>query len=74
MNKIILQFGLLTFFLSVIFFSRMGLSLTDLLFKSFIIFIATTVMLSIIVMIFIKAINKVSLDKKRDTTNNINGK
>ncbi len=74
MNKIILQLGMLAFFLSVIFFSRMGLPITELFFKSFVVFVATTVMLSIIIMAFIKAINKTSFEKKRDITKNLNGK
>lgn len=71
MNKIVLRLGMLTFFLSVIFFSRMGLPITELLFKSFIIFVATTILLSIIVISFIKAINKASFEKKNDTANNV---
>ena len=74
MNKIILQFGLIVFALSIIFFSWLGLSITSLLFKSFVVFVATTVMLSIVTMVFIKAINKTSFDKKSEKSNNINRK
>ncbi len=74
MNKIILQFGLLVFALSIIFFSRMDLPLPDLFFKSFVVFAATTIMLSIITMAFIKAINKTSFDKGRETSNKIDRK
>ncbi len=74
MNKIILQFGLLVFALSIIFFSWLGMSITNLLIKSFVVFIATTVMLSIVTMVFVKAINKTSFDKKNEKSNNINRK
>ena len=74
MNKIILQFGLLVFALSIIFFSWLGMSITNLLFKSFVVFVATTVMLSIVTMVFIKAINKTSYNKKNENLNNINRK
>ncbi len=70
MNKIVLNFGLLVFCLSVIFFSRMGLPLQDVLFRSFLIFVSLTVMLSIVVIIFIKAVNKVSYEKNNEITNN----
>ncbi len=70
MNKIILNFGLLVFCLSVIFFSRIGLPLQVVLFRSFLIFVSLTVMLSIIAIIFIKAVNKVSLEKKNELTKN----
>ena len=70
MNKIILNFGLLVFCLSVIFFSRVGLPIQDVLFRSFLIFVSLTVMLSVVVIIFIKAVNKVSFEKKNEITNN----
>ncbi len=70
MNKIILNFGLLVFCLSVIFFSRVGLPVQDVLFRSFLIFIAITVMLSIVVIIFIRAVNKVSYQKNDEIINN----
>ena len=70
MNKIILNFGLLVFCLSVIFFSHIGLSVQDILFRSFLIFVSLTVMLSVVVLIFIKAVNKVSFEKKNEITNN----
>jgi len=70
MNKLILNFGLLVFCLSVIFFSRVGLPIQDVLFKSFLIFILLTVMLSIIVIIFIRAVNKVAFDKNSELTKN----
>jgi hypothetical protein len=74
MNKIVLQVGLLVFCLGVIFFSRMELPVQDVLFRSFIIFVALTVLLSIIVIMFIKAVNKVSADKQNDVIENKNRK
>ncbi|NCS90395.1 MAG: hypothetical protein AUK34_05420 [Ignavibacteria bacterium CG2_30_36_16] len=73
MNKIILQFGLLVFFLAVIFFSQRGIPLQDILLKSFLIFIVLTVMLSIAAIVFMKSINKSSLDKSKELTENLTG-
>lgn len=70
MNKIVLQFGLLVFFLSVIFFSRVGLPVLQVLFRSFIVFVAATLMLGFVVIIFIKSINKTSIKKKEILENN----
>ena len=74
MNKIVLQFGILVFFLSVIFFSRMALPVQDVLFRSFLVFITTTVMVSIIVITFVKAVNKASYNKSKEISENINRK
>ena len=74
MNKIILRFGLLVFFLSIIFFSRTGLSLELVLIRSFIIFIFVTVMVSIITIIFMKSINKASSEKSEELSQNMSRK
>ena len=71
MNKIILNFGLLVFCLSIIFFSRIGLPVQDVLIRSFLIFLAVSVMLSIIALVFIRAINKTSSEKYKEITQNI---
>ena len=65
-----LQFGLLVFSLSVIFFSRIGLPVLQVLTRSFIVFVATTFMLGIIVIVFVNAINKTSYKKKEILDNN----
>ncbi|HRI47116.1 MAG: hypothetical protein KF721_04310 [Ignavibacteriaceae bacterium] len=65
MNKIILHFGLLVFFLSVIFFSQRGMSLEDVLLKSFVIFIVLTVMLNIVAILFIRSVNKTASEKSK---------
>jgi hypothetical protein len=74
MNKIILQTGLLVFFFSVIYFTQRGMALEKILLNSFAIFIILTSMLSIIVIGIIKAINKNSLNKLSDYSENLAGK
>ncbi|MCB0747059.1 MAG: hypothetical protein KDC52_17115 [Ignavibacteriae bacterium] len=66
MNKIILNIGLLLFFLSVIIFSQQGMLVQDVLLKSFIIFFVATLMLTILALSFIKAINKASIEKQKN--------
>lgn len=73
MNKIILNFGLLVFFISVIIFSQRGLFITDVLLKSFIIFFAVTLMAGLLMLVFIKAINKTSMNKEKEINENILG-
>ncbi len=63
MNKIVLNFGLLIFFLSILIFSEKGLVWNIVLLRAFIIFMVVTVMGSIFAMSFVKAINKRSLSK-----------
>lgn len=60
MNKIIFQFGLLVFFISVIFFSQKGFEILDVIVRSLTVFTAVTIMLSILALTFIKAINRTS--------------
>lgn len=66
MNKIILNVGLLIFFLSIIIFSQQGMLVEDVLLKSFIIFFVATLMLTILALSFIRAINKTSLEKHKN--------
>jgi len=66
MNKIILNIGLLLFFLSLIIFSQQGMLVEDVLIKSFIIFFIATLMLTVLELSFIRASNKVSNDKQRN--------
>lgn len=73
MNKIVFRFGLLIFFISVIIFSQNGMSLTDVLFKSFIVFFVVTVMFSILTIAFIKAINKASEERVKKVNENLIG-
>lgn len=73
MNKIVLQFGLLVFFLSIIFFSQQGLELHSVLLRSFVVFSVITTMLSIFVIIFIRAINKTAFDREKNLHDNLVG-
>lgn len=73
MNKIVLQFGLLIFFVSVIYFTQRGMAFEQILLYSFTIFILLTTMLSIILIGLIKAINKNSLHKLGDISDHLAG-
>ena len=70
MNKIVLNFGLLIFFIAVIIFSQKGMLVQDVLLRSFVIFFVVTVMFSILAITFIKAINKTSIDKQKRSNEN----
>ena len=74
MHKIILQFGLLVFALSVIFFSRLGMPVQEVLLRAFLIFIFVTVMISLIAILFIRSVNKISYTKQNELTDKIDGK
>ncbi len=63
MNKIVLNFGLLVFFIAIIIYSQQGLQIEDVLLRAFVIFVLVTVMLSILAIAFLKAINRASLEK-----------
>ncbi|HSP87902.1 MAG TPA: hypothetical protein VLN45_07195 [Ignavibacteriaceae bacterium] len=58
MNKIIVQIGLLVFFPGVLFFTRMGLSLQDILIRLIIASLVLIILLSVIELIFLKSANK----------------
>jgi len=74
MNKIVLQMGFLVFFLSLIYFGQRNLEWPDVLLRSFVMFVASTALFSVITILFMKAINKTSLKKNDDLANNISGK
>ncbi len=74
MNKIVMNVGMLFFFLSIIFFSQMNLSLIDILVRSFAIFIFLTSMLGILALVLIRSINKKSFEKGNDFSENLGGK
>lgn len=63
MNKIVLDFGLLVFFFSIIFFTQKGFPIEKILLNSFAIFVLVTTMLSLILIGIIKAINKNSFER-----------
>ena len=58
MNKVLIQFGLLIFCFSLIFFRQRGMPLQDVVLKSFIVFIALTIVLSVVTIFVFKMINK----------------
>lgn len=66
MNKLVLNIGLLIFCFSIIFFSQRQLPVTEILFKSLIIFIITTVLLSIGAYILIKSFESNDEDNHND--------
>ena len=66
MNRIILNVGLLIFFVSIIIFSQQGMLVEDILLKSFIIFFVATLMLTILALSFIRAINKASMERQKN--------
>ena len=70
MNKIVLYFGLLVFFISIIIFSQQGLQIVDVIIRSIAVFMVVTIMLSILAIAFLKAINKASMDKERHINEN----
>ncbi len=63
MNKIILHFGLLVIFLSLLFFSQQNIPIQDVLIKSFAIFIVITLMSGILVIVFFRSVSKMLYKK-----------
>ncbi|MCF6270934.1 MAG: hypothetical protein L3J41_14550 [Melioribacteraceae bacterium] len=74
MNKIVMNVGMLFFFLSIIFFSQMNLSLVDVLIRSFAIFLFLTSMLGVLAIVFIRSINKKTFEKGNELSENLSGK
>lgn len=73
MNKIVLEFGLLVFSLSLIFFSQLGLGIGQTILRAFVIFAVVTTMAGILALTFIRAINKASEEKGRRQADNLLG-
>lgn len=67
MNRIVLQIGLLIFSISIIYFSSRNIPLEDVLLRSTIIFFAFTLLVGLIVLMFMKSINKVSFEKNKES-------
>ncbi|PID62461.1 MAG: hypothetical protein CR986_01455 [Ignavibacteriae bacterium] len=65
MNKIVLNIGLLIFFVSIIIFSQQGMQIEDILIRSFIVFFVATLMLTVLALSLIKAINKTATEKNK---------
>jgi len=74
MNKIVMNVGMLFFFLSIIFFTQMNLSLLDVFIRSFVVFIFLTSMLGILALVLIRSINKKSFEKGNEFSENLGGK
>jgi multisubunit Na+/H+ antiporter MnhG subunit len=74
MNKIIVRIGALFFFLSLIFFSQLGLPIVDILVRSFVVFIFTCIVTTIIVLLLIKAASKIPEHKEEELTKNLDSK
>ena len=75
MNKIILQIGLLIFFVSIIFFAQRGLPVEQIFLRSFLVFVFVTIMLSIITILIIKSVHSKSFYKKNENlAENLGGK
>lgn len=68
MNKLVLNIGLLVFCFSIIFFSQRQLPVTEVLTKSLIIFIITTIVLSIGAYILVKSFESNDDKKPNDNT------
>jgi membrane protein implicated in regulation of membrane protease activity len=66
MNKVIINIGLLIFFISIIIFSKMKLPVEDVLIRSFAVSIVLTIMVSVIIILFIRAMNRISVSKKNE--------
>ena len=73
MNKIILNFGLLVFCIAIIIFAQQDISILDIILKSFVVFFAVTMMIGILLLVFIKTINKAVMDKGKKLEENILG-
>ncbi|GBD92212.1 hypothetical protein BMS3Abin04_02947 [bacterium BMS3Abin04] len=73
MNKIVLNFGLLIFFISVVVFSQKGMLVQDVLIRSTIVFFVVTIMFSILALAFIKAINKTGTGKQKHINHKLAG-
>jgi len=70
MNKIVLQIGFLVFSLSLIYFGQRNLEYSDVLIKSFVLFVFATLSLSVLTILFIKSINKTSTQKSSEIAKN----
>ena len=70
MHKAIIQIGLLIFFLAVFFFTRMGMPIQDILLRSTILFLAATILITVVALIFFRSVNNISSDSSEEITEN----
>ncbi len=73
MSKIIFNFGLLIFFISIVIFTQKGMMVQDVIIKSTIIFLVVTILFSVITLTFIKAINKAFGNKQNSINQELVG-
>lgn len=71
MNKIVFNIGLLIFFISVIYFSQKNLPVEDIVIRSLVVFVVVTILISIMALLFIKAINKTVISKRKNLSDNL---
>lgn len=74
MNKIVLQIGLLIFALSLIYFGQRNMEFIDVILKSFVMFIFSTLAIALITILFMKSINSASMKKNASIAKNLKGK
>ncbi len=74
MNKIISRIGLLSFFLSIIFFMNRGLPILQVFFKAFLIFVFVTILASIVALITLRQVKKASVLNKEEFEKNLSKK
>lgn len=74
MNKIVLQAGLLFFAVSLIYFGQRNLEIAEVLLKSFVIFVFSTLALALVTILFMKSVNKTSMKKNESIAKNLKGK
>lgn len=73
MNKIILNIGLLIFCFSVIFFSQREMTIIEVITKSLIVFISSTVILSVTAIVLVKLIQKTESSAHENSDHTILG-
>ncbi len=74
MNKIVLNFGLLVFCFSLIFFSQRQMPLMDVIIKSIVVFVVFMIFLSLLTLIMLKLLSKTSEIKLAKTKETLEGK
>jgi multisubunit Na+/H+ antiporter MnhG subunit len=69
MNKLVLDIGLLVFCFSIIFYSQSQLTITEILFRALVIFLITTITLSVGAYVLVKTMesNEDSDNKSNET-------
>ncbi|WP_148267651.1 hypothetical protein [Ignavibacterium album] len=73
MNKIILNIGLLIFCFAIIFFSQREMPIVEVITKSFIVFISSTVVLSVTAIVLVKLLQKTESHSNENSDHTILG-